>query len=188
MSLKLIVGLRNPGTAYEPTRHNVGGWFVEALAGAQHLVFKADKKLGGDIAQLAMNHLQTYLFMPLSFMNASGHSVRAMAQFYRILPHEILIAHDDLDIQPGRILLKTGGGHGGHNGLRGIITQLGSADFHRLRIGIGHPGHKDLVSDYVLTKPSSPDRQLIVEAIDRAIAIMPQAIEGQMALAMNRLN
>lgn len=126
--------------------------------------------------------------MPLSFMNLSGECVRAVCQFYRILPQEVLVAHDDLDLPAGRIRLKTGGGHGGHNGLRDIIAKLGSPDFHRLRIGIGHPGHRDLVLDYVLGKPSQQDRQLIEDAIDRAVTVIPTVITGDFAAAMTTLH
>jgi PTH1 family peptidyl-tRNA hydrolase len=121
-------------------------------------------------------------------MNHSGFPVRAVCQFYRIEAHELLVVHDELDLPAGRIKLKTGGGHGGHNGLRDIISQIGSSDFHRLRIGIGHPGHKELVLDYVLAKPSQPDRALIVDAIDRGLAAMSTVLTGNMATAMNLIN
>ncbi len=121
-------------------------------------------------------------------MNLSGDCVRAVCQFYRILPNDVLVAHDDLDLPAGRVRLKTGGGHGGHNGLRDIVAKLGGSDFHRLRIGIGHPGHRDLVLDYVLGKPSQPDRQLIEDAIDRAVTVMPTVITGNFAAAMTMLH
>lgn len=184
MAIKLIVGLRNPGAAYAHTRHNAGGWFVEALAHDATISFKADKKLHSEIAQVETHKL----VLPLEFMNHSGIAVQAVCQFYRLNPNELLVVHDELDLPTGRIKLKTGGGHGGHNGLRNIITQLGSTEFHRLRIGIGHPGHKELVLNYVLGKPSSEDRVLIFDAIARGIAVIPQIIAGDMAGAMNQLN
>ncbi len=188
MTIKLIVGLRNPGAAYAATRHNAGAWLVEALAQAQRLQFKADKKLGGEWVRCDDFQTHSLLFLPLSFMNLNGTSVRAMSQFYGILPQEILIVHDELDLSPGDIRLKTGGGHGGHNGLRDLIQQLQTPDFHRLRIGIGHPGHRDLVTDYVLSKPSVVDKEKIVEAIERALAEMPLILAGNFTLAMNHLH
>lgn len=188
MSIKLIVGLRNPGTAYAHTRHNAGGWFVELLAKRNSADLKADKKFQGEIANLNIHQQSCKIVLPLTFMNHSGQPVRAIAQFYQIQAHEILVAHDEMDLPAGRIKLKTGGGHGGHNGLRDIITQLGSSDFHRLRIGIGHPGHKELVLNYVLGKPSAIERQSMFDAIDRGIGIIPNVLGGNIAGAMNLLN
>lgn len=188
MTIKLIIGLRNPGTAYEHTRHNAGGWFVTALAQRHHLFFKLEKKMQAERTDLELNQHLSQLILPLTFMNHSGQPARLISQFYRIEPEEILVVHDELDLPAGRIKLKTGGGHGGHNGLRDIIAQLGSPKFHRLRIGIGHPGHKELVHQYVLSKPSLQDRQLIYDAIDRGIAIMPLIFAGDLARAMNQLN
>lgn len=188
MSIKLIVGLRNPGSAYAHTRHNAGGWFVEALATRHKALFKVDKKLHSELANLEINDIPCKALLPLVFMNHSGLPLHAVCQFYKIQPHEIVVAHDELDLAAGRIKLKTGGGHGGHNGLRDIITQLGSKDFHRLRVGIGHPGHKDLVLNYVLGKPSQNDLQLIEDAIDRAIDTMPTLFSSGIAVAMSQLN
>lgn len=188
MSIKLIVGLRNPGATYQHTRHNAGGWFVEALAKHDNAVFKSDKKMQGELVDLDINHHACKLLLPLTFMNHSGFPVRAVCQFYRIELNELLVVHDELDLPPGRIKLKTGGGHGGHNGLRDIISQLGSTDFHRLRVGIGHPGHKELVLDYVLGKPSQADRTLIFEAIDRVVTAIPTVLKGNMPTAMNLIN
>lgn len=187
-AIKLIVGLRNPGDAYSQTRHNVGAWFVDALAQMSRASFKTDKKLRGELTTIQEGETTAMLFLPLSFMNLSGECVRAICQFYRILPHEILIAHDELDLPVGTIRLKTAGGHGGHNGLSSVISQLGSNAFHRLRIGIGHPGHRELVSDYVLGKPSQADRQQIVESIDRALVMAAKILSGDVAQAMNLLN
>lgn len=188
MAIQLIIGLRNPGAAYEHTRHNAGGWFVSALAQRHSAHFKIEKKMQANIAELKLNEDQCKLALPLTFMNHSGLPVRAITQFYRLQPQDILVVHDELDLPTGRIKLKTGGGHGGHNGLRDIINQLGYSEFHRLRIGIGHPGHRDLVHQYVLSKPSSHDRQLIYDAIDRAITIIPWVMSGDIAKAMNQLN
>lgn len=188
MAIKLIIGLRNPGSAYEHTRHNAGGWLVEALTQRHNASFKTEKKLHGEIANIEINNQGCKTLLPLTFMNHSGLPVREVCQFYRITPDEILVVHDDLDLQPGRIKIKTGGGHGGHNGIKDIINNLGSSDFHRLRVGIGHPGHKDLVLNFVLGKPSQEDRQLIYDAIDRGISSIGTALSGDIAKAMNLLN
>ncbi|EHL29644.1 aminoacyl-tRNA hydrolase [Legionella drancourtii] len=188
MAIKLIIGLRNPGSAYEHTRHNAGGWLTAALAQRHSTSFKLEKKMQAELAELKLNNHTGKLVLPLTFMNHSGQPTRLISQFYRIQPEEILVVHDELDLPAGRIKLKTGGGHGGHNGLRDIIAQLGSPHFHRLRIGIGHPGHKDLVHQYVLGKPSAHDRQQIYDAIDRGIAVMPLVFSGDLARAMNQLN
>lgn len=188
MPIKLIVGLRNPGQAYENTRHNAGEWFVSAWANHVRSTFRAEKKFQGDMALLNADTGPYYLLLPLTFMNLSGASVRAVSQFYRILPNEILVAHDELDLPAGRIKLKTGGGHGGHNGLRDIITQLGSSDFHRLRVGIGHPGHKELVLNYVLSKPPSEEKQLTSRTIESVFEMMPLLLAGRVSDAMNQLN
>ncbi|KTD38861.1 peptidyl-tRNA hydrolase [Legionella nautarum] len=188
MAIKLIIGLRNPGSAYEHTRHNAGGWFVETLTQRHNGSFKVEKKLHGEVASFTINNVSCKTLLPLTFMNHSGLATREIAQFYRINPDEILVAHDELDLAPGRIKIKTGGGHGGHNGLRDIIAQLGSSEFHRLRVGIGHPGHKDLVLNFVLGKPSPQDRQLMFDAIDRGVAVIPTLLTGNIAGAMNLLN
>lgn len=188
MTIKLIIGLRNPGSAYEHTRHNAGGWLTSLLAQRHNSAFRIEKKMNAEVAQITSNPNSCTLVMPLTFMNQSGQPTRAISQFYQIQPHEILVIHDELDLTPGRIKLKTGGGHGGHNGLRDIMTQLGSPEFHRLRIGIGHPGHKDLVHQYVLNKPSLQDKQQIYDAIDRGIAAIPLIVSGDLAKAMNQLN
>lgn len=187
MSIKLIVGLRNPGTEYATTRHNAGGWFVEALANHDKLTFKLEKKLHGELAIFDMAMAACKLLLPTTYMNLSGQAVQAVCQFYRIHPTEIVVAHDELDLPVGRIKLKTDGGHGGHNGLRDIIQRLGP-NFHRLRIGIGHPGHKTLVHDYVLSRPSTDDKQAIDAALERGIAIVPTLLTENIAAAMNILN
>lgn len=188
MSIKLIVGLQNPGASYEKTRHNAGGWYAKLLVEHEHSSFKLEKKLHCEMAELNIAGQKVRIIFPSTYMNHSGLAVRAVAQFYKIHPSEMLVAHDELDINEGRIKLKSGGGHGGHNGLRDIISQLGSQAFHRLRIGIGHPGHKELVHDYVLSKPTNEQRNKIISVIDKAINITPMIVEGKMALAMNQLN
>lgn len=188
MAIKLIVGLQNPGSQYEQTRHNAGGWFVEALARCHNTSFKVEKKMHASLTNLEIDKQICKAILPTTFMNLSGLPTREVSQFYRILPNEILVVHDELDLPAGRIKLKTDGGNGGHNGLRDITAQLGSSGFHRLRVGIGHPGHRDMVLNYVLGKPSQADRQLILEAIARGIDIIPMLLEGNIAKAMNLLN
>lgn len=188
MAIKLIIGLGNPGSEYEQTRHNAGAWFATTLGLHQRCPFKIDKKMQAQLADIQMDGLSAKIAMPTTFMNVSGQSARAISQFYRIQPDEILVAHDELDLPPGCVRLKTGGGHGGHNGLRDIISHLGTAAFHRLRIGIGHPGHRDLVHQYVLSKPSVQDRQLICDAIDRSLVVLPLVLSGNLPKAMNQLN
>lgn len=184
MAIKLIVGLCNPGPSYEKTRHNAGAWFVSALASHHGLSFKLEKKFHAEISLDGGCRLA----IPTNYMNLSGQAVSNIAQFYKIKPEEILIAHDELDLDPGVIKLKFGGGHGGHNGLRDVIGRLKSKDFHRLRIGIGHPGHKDDVTDFVLGKPSNIDKIAILNAIDRAIDISDEMLSGEMQKAMQSLH
>lgn len=186
--IKLIVGLRNAGQEYQNTRHNAGSWLVEALTQQHNGVWKRENKLQGDVANIAVHGVECRTFLPHGFMNHSGLPVQAIARFYRIQPEEILIVHDELDLPIGRIKLKSGGGNGGHNGLRDIMAHIGSSAFLRLRIGIGHPGHKEAVHHYVLSKPSVEDKQLIINAMDRAIAALPLLLTGQVALAMNTIN
>ncbi len=188
MAIKLIVGLRNPGSAYEATRHNAGGWFIETLLQHYSFSLRVDQKFHGQIGSFQIENQPCFVVLPLTFMNQSGLSVRAISQFYRISPEEILIVHDDLDLPVGRVKLKTAGGNGGHNGLRDIIAHLGSNTFHRLRIGIGHPGNKDLVLNYVLNKPSVADGKLIRDAIENSMAIIPDLLAGKISAAMNVIN
>lgn len=188
MSIKLIIGLRNPGSAYEHTRHNAGSWFVSALAKRYNASFKKDAALQADITTIDIATSSCKAILPHTFMNHSGRAARIVSQFYRIEVNEILVVHDELDLPSGRAKLKSGGGHGGHNGLRDIIAQLGSNDFHRLRIGIGHPGNKDLVHDYVLGKASLVERQEIYDAIERCIPVMSLVFSGPLSSAMNIIN
>lgn len=186
--IKLIVGLQNPGPDYAKTRHNAGAWFLDAMITPYHLQFKMNKKMHGLVAEFDHDAERCYVLLPLTFMNHSGQSIRALCDFYHIAPQEILVAHDDLDLEVGRIKLKKGGGHGGHNGLRDTIAHLGTPEFHRLRIGIGHPGVKAMVHDYVLAKPSQHDKTQILEAIERAVTILPTVLNGQLERAMNQLH
>jgi PTH1 family peptidyl-tRNA hydrolase len=188
MAIKLIIGLKNPGPAYTSTRHNAGSWFVERVANCYKIAFRLEKKLHAELARIEQANQTCRLLLPTTFMNHSGLPVKEVSQFYRIESNEILVVHDELDLPAGRIKLKAGGGHGGHNGLRDITNQLGSSDFNRLRVGIGHPGHKDLVLNYVLGKPSLMDKQLILGTFENIITALPLLIQGQLALAMNKIN
>jgi peptidyl-tRNA hydrolase, PTH1 family len=186
MGIQLIVGLGNPGSEYEATRHNVGRWLVEKLAADKNLQFQTEPKFKSLIATIEIANKKCWLLLPSTYMNLSGEAVLKFVHFHKILPEYILVVHDELDLSPGVIRLKKDGGHGGHNGLRSIITQLGSKEFYRLRIGIGHPGDKDLVSGYVLSKPNQSDRELIWQAIDRGLDAVPEIINENFDLA-NRL-
>ena len=174
MTIKLIVGLQNPGASYEPTRHNAGGWFVRALAETCGVEFRAHKSFHGDVASINLDGRTCHLLLPTTWMNQCGRAVRAWCQFYNITAENVLIAHDDLDLSSGII--------------RDLIAHLQCPGFHRLRIGIGHPGTKDLVLDYVLGKPSSSDKQAINEAIQCAINVTPKLLDGQFSAAMNVLH
>lgn len=185
----MIVGLGNPGREYEDTRHNAGAWLVEELARQQRCSLASDSKFSGLAGRIDIAGQDIRLLIPTTFMNLSGQSVAAMATFFKIPLDAILVAHDELDIAPGTARLKTGGGHGGHNGLRDIINKFGNQNnFHRLRIGIGHPGSADKVVGYVLNRPSSDDRISIDAAIAAALKSLPLAISGQWARAMTELH
>lgn len=187
--IQLIVGLGNPGQQYQHTRHNAGAWLVERIAAAFNTPLKHDPKFSGATARILVNGHEIRLLIPNTFMNLSGQAVGPMASFYRIPTNDILVAHDELDLPAGSIKLKTGGGHGGHNGLRDIIAKLGNDNgFHRLRIGIGHPGSSDKVTGHVLSKASSTEQQLIDAALDETLAVLPQIASGEINRAMNRLN
>ncbi len=186
--VELIVGLGNPGTEYENTRHNAGFWFVDALARQHHIFFKSEKKFHGEIAKFSYAGHDVWLLKPGTFMNLSGQAVQALARFYKIANESILVAHDDLDLPPGAARLKQGGGHGGHNGLRDIIGKLGGNGFQRLRLGIGHPGDKGKVTGHVLKKTSSEDRIAIENAIDAALRVLPTILDGDLQKAMNALH
>ena len=188
MTIELIVGLQNPGSAYAKTRHNVGGWLVEALVQEAQAEFNVEKKLHALLASIVLGQRPLKCALPLTYMNQSGLALRSLSQFYRIEVEKILVVHDDLDLAPGRIKLKSGGGHGGHNGLKDIIQHLGSSQFQRLRIGIGHPGYRDQVLDYVLSKPRQEEKSLIDDAIRKGIDALPILLEGDINKAMNVIN
>ncbi len=177
--IKLIVGLGNPGPQYAQTRHNAGAWYVEALARAYSVSLSLDTKFFGHVGRGLINGNDCRLLIPNTFMNLSGKAIGALATFYKILPDEILVAHDELDMEPGTVKLKKSGGHGGHNGLRDTIKCLAnSKDFYRLRIGIGHPGNKNQVSNYVLGKAPEIQQRKIEESIDEALRYTQDIIEG----------
>ncbi len=187
--LKLVVGLGNPGSEHRGTRHNAGADFVEALARQAGASLQEEPKFFGLTGRATVSGHDLRLLIPTTFMNLSGKSVAALASFYKIAPEQMLIAHDELDIPPGSARFKQGGGHGGHNGLRDIIPALGNnRDFHRLRIGIGHPGHASRVTGYVLKPPSPKDRECIDASIDEAIAALPLLLDGDATKAMTRLH
>jgi len=187
-AIRLIVGLGNPGREYETTRHNVGFLWVDELARLQKLNFKSEAKFHGLTARGQLHGQEVFLLKPQTFMNVSGRSVVALALFYKILPNQILVIHDELDLPPGVARLKMGGGHGGHNGLKDIIAHLGSKDFWRLRLGIGHPGDRNEVADYVLSDPRREERELIEDAMQKAQTIAQLIIEGKQEAAMLKLH
>lgn len=187
MSLKLIVGLGNPGQQYMYTRHNAGFWFVQHLAQQFNIALSPDKKFHGVTGRGQIHGTDVRLLLPLTFMNKSGESVVPMTKFYNIANDELLIAHDELDIPAGSIKLKTGGGHGGHNGLRDITPHIGN-DFHRLRVGIGHPGHKSKVSGHVLSK-AAPNEQIAIDsALTAAFEALPLLLSGDIERARSQIN
>lgn len=187
--IKLIVGLGNPGDKYAETRHNAGEWLVERLAHRFNATLNPENKFFGKTAHTLVNGKEVRLLVPTTFMNLSGKAVAALSGFYRIKPEEILVIHDELDLPPGSAKLKLGGGHGGHNGLKDIVAKLGNNNnFHRLRLGIGHPGHRDLVAGYVLNKPSPTDRQALEKALDEATDCVEMIFKDGMVKATNRLN
>lgn len=186
-SIQVLVGLGNPGDQYAKTRHNAGVWLIEKLAARFGVALLEEKKFFGKLARFSFQGSECRLFVPTTYMNLSGGAVASIAQFYKIAPESILIIHDELDFEPGVVRLKFDGGHGGHNGLRDIISAIGS-NFWRLRLGIGHPGHRDEVSDYVLHAPSHSDRALIDEAIDRALLQVDDILSGQIKKTMEVLN
>ena len=183
--IRLIVGLGNPGREYERTRHNAGYWLVERFAVSCGIAMRKDLKYQ---ALVGRHESGAWLLLPQTFMNASGRSVLMLAGFFRIVPEEILVVHDELDFAPGVAKLKQGGGIAGHNGLRDISQKIASHDYWRIRIGIGHPGDKDLGADWVLQKPSADDRVAIDESIDRAVAVIPLCLAGDLQGAMLKLH
>jgi PTH1 family peptidyl-tRNA hydrolase len=181
--IKLFVGLGNPGPEYEATRHNAGFWWVDALARELKTSLNMDKGYHGLLARTSVHGQTVWLLQPQTFMNLSGKSVGALARFFKIAPSEILVVHDELDIVPGQVKLKFGGSHAGHNGLRDIHAQLGSGDYWRLRLGVGHPGDKAEVVNWVLKKPSLDHRIAIDQCIDRSLKALPAFLSGDMEKA-----
>lgn len=184
--MKLIIGLGNPGEKYERTRHNAGFWLIERFAAQTGTAMRKDAKFQALVGRHAPSGV--WLLLPQNFMNASGRPVQMMAGFFKIAPAEILVVHDELDFAPGVAKIKQGGGIAGHNGLRDISARLGSHDYWRLRIGVGHPGDRQAVTDYVLNKPGADDRAAIEAAIARALDVMPLALGGDMQGAMLKLH
>ncbi|MBI2772707.1 MAG: aminoacyl-tRNA hydrolase [Burkholderiales bacterium] len=178
--IKLFVGLGNPGPDYEATRHNAGFWWIDALARELKLRLVADKGYHGLVARTSIDGQNLWLLEPQTFMNLSGKSVAALARFFKIAPGEILVVHDELDVVPGQAKLKFGGSHAGHNGLRDIHGQLGTGDYWRLRLGIGHPGVKSEVADWVLKKPSAEQRTALEESVARTLKAVPAMLVGEM--------
>ena len=181
--IKLFVGLGNPGPEYDATRHNAGFWWIDALARELKVSLSMDKGYHGFVARTIVHGQTLWLLQPQTFMNLSGKSVATLARFFKINPQEILIAHDELDIAPGQVKLKLGGSHAGHNGLRDLHAQLGSGDYWRLRLGVGHPGNKAEVVNWVLKKPSQDDRIAIEQCIDRSLKALPAFLAGDMEKA-----
>ena len=188
MALRLIVGLGNPGAQYELTRHNAGFWFVDALADKFAGRFAMESKFKGYAAKAQIDGQAVWLLKPETYMNRSGDAVRALKEFYKIALDEILVVHDELDLPPGTARLKKGGGHGGHNGLRSIIANCGGAEFFRLRVGIGHPGDRNQVSNFVLHKASQEEQKRIDESLNNAMEVVSLAVSNDMAKAMNQLH
>jgi len=186
--LRLIVGLGNPGPEHAKTRHNAGFRFVDALAERAGARWSIEGKLFGETARVAIGGRDVWLLKPATFMNLSGKSVTAALRFWKIEPEQALLAHDELDLAPGTVRLKFDGGHGGQNGLRDTMKLLGHGRFHRMRIGIGHPGHKDRVTGWVLGRANADDDILVARAIDDAIDVLPLAVNGDFNEAMKRLH
>lgn len=185
--IKLLVGLGNPGDKYAATRHNAGFWWIDQLAIQTNSKLALDAKFLGIAGKLNPN-TDTWLLKPTTFMNVSGKSVAALANYYKILPAQILVIHDELDLPPNTAKLKKGGGHGGHNGLKDIASALGTADFWRLRLGIGHPGDRNEVINFVLKAPLKDEQTAINQCIDDSMQIVPQLLSGDFETAMLKLH
>lgn len=185
--IRLIAGLGNPGPEYDQTRHNAGFWFVDELARRHGGQFRREGKFAGEVCRLHLGGQDVWLLKPQTYMNRSGQSLKLMTTFYKIDLGEVLVAHDEIDLPPGTTRLKRGGGHGGHNGLRDIMARLGK-DFWRLRIGVGHPGSKEQVVDYVLGRPGRDEDMLIRQDIDAAADLIDRIVGGEIQKAMNQLH
>ena len=187
LPLKLIVGLGNPGREYARTRHNAGWWWVDELANRFRGSWRAEPREHRELARVQLQGNELWLLKPTSFMNNSGAPTAAVAKFYRIPFSEMLVVHDEIDLPPGIARLKYGGGHGGHNGVRDLIAHLGP-DFWRLRLGVGHPGSKDLVLDSVLDRPTKPEQEAIEDAMSRSLEIIPELLRSGAEKAMHQLH
>jgi PTH1 family peptidyl-tRNA hydrolase len=185
-ALKLVVGLGNPGAEYSETRHNAGFWFCERLADELRTSFGKESRYHGWVANA--RDAGIWLLMPATYMNESGRAVQALAHFYRIQPSEMLVVHDELDLPPGRMQLRFGGGLGGHNGLKSLTAHLGTQDYWRLRVGIGHPGDRNEVVNYVLKPPRKEEREEIDATLDRALLVWPQLAKADFAAATQKIN
>jgi PTH1 family peptidyl-tRNA hydrolase len=186
--IRLLVGLGNPGPEYEATRHNAGFWFIDEVARTLRVSLVPERTYFGLAARANLAGGPVWLLEPMTFMNLSGKSVVALARFFKIAPGEILVAHDELDLLPGQVKMKLGGSHAGHNGLKDIQAQLGSADFWRLRLGIGHPGVKAEVVNYVLRKPPTEQRESIDKSIEQSLSALPLMLEGDMERALMKVH
>lgn len=184
----VIIGLGNPGDRYAETRHNAGFWFLDRLAAAAGVRLRLQSRLQAETARATVHGRDCLLVRPATFMNHSGQAVRAVLDYYRVGVEDLLVAYDELDLPPGVARLKQGGGHGGHNGLRDIFRHCANPDFLRLRIGIGHPGHRDAVTGYVLSRPDAEQERLIREAIGEALDVLPAVLRGDLAGAMKTLH
>jgi PTH1 family peptidyl-tRNA hydrolase len=189
--IRLLAGLGNPGPEYEATRHNAGFWWIDAAARKLGTTLQPERAYSGLAARVNRSAAAggpLWLLEPMTYMNLSGKSVAALARFFKIAPEEILVVHDELDLLPGQVKLKQGGSHAGHNGLKDIVAQMGSADFWRLRLGIGHPGVKAEVINYVLKKPSPEHRQAIEDGIARSLSALDALLAGEMEVAMRSVH
>lgn len=186
--IRLLVGLGNPGPEYQATRHNAGFWFVDEVAHTLKVALGADRSYFGLVARVNRPEGALWLLQPMTFMNLSGKAVASLARFFKITPDEILVVHDELDLLPGQVKLKRGGSHAGHNGLKDIQAQLGSADFWRLRLGIGHPGVRSEVVNYVLRKPPQAEREAIEDSITLSLKALDLLLAGDMERAMMRVH
>lgn len=186
--IELIAGLGNPGANYEGTRHNVGFWFIDQLAQSKGCSLHRENKFHGEVGKISIHGQSVWLIKPTTYMNLSGQSVAALASYYKLSVDNLLVVHDELDIPPGEVRLKKGGGHGGHNGLRDIIAHFNSKEFMRLRLGIGHPGSSAEVTNYVLGSPSKTDKTHILDTIEASMVVLPQIVEGEFQKAMNHLH
>lgn len=187
-ALQCVVGLGNPGAKYADTRHNAGFWFVDELARRHDAVMRSESKFFGEVTRIHNPSGDCWLLKPTTFMNHSGRSVAALCNFYRIAPERLLVVYDELDLPPGALRLKSGGGHGGHNGMRDICSALGTKEFHRLRVGIGHPGHKSAVVGYVLSRPPKAEYEAIDDALEQVFRHWGLIQSGGLQKAMNELH